>query len=642
MNLTSTEDVSQLQIHPLNSFKTINPWSYALGSCFLLLGLLSARRLYDSDLGYHLRTGQWIVENLKFPSKEVFCYSVLNHAYLDIHWLYQVSLYLLYGLGGFRLISLLEIILLFAIFFITWKRMEISESPPWVCVPFLAATLLACELRFQARPEILSWLFLSLDLLILELRAKRIKDLLIFLPFIQCLWANVEGLFPLGLGLIAVFSISSFFDIRGGDRKLLGIFALSLLAGLVNPYLINGMLFPIQLLKTLGSSSVFDQSISEFQPPWTLARRFLFVPSLYLMAYELFSLCLLVLFLATFRQRKIQDWALAVSLFGLSATAMRNIPLFMLACSPLAAASWKDLKGEVVQKLEKLFLSKAWIAWVFALFLLGLGLRTVTNAYYISDRRIDRFGWGLDEKEVPLRACQFMRDNHLTGKILNEMFAGGWLDWKGPQLTFIDGRLELMGPELYSEYIDSLNEGGVTRLINRIQPDIIVFKTTLANQWILDLRKWADWRPVFLDESTAIYLRRGYNDPIPSLDYERLLSERDISKTISLEARKIVEASPPSPLECFIDDFCRPTIYPVGLSAMGVFADQSGHPEFGEPLLLEAIRESRGRYYDFFFNLGQLYFYNQQVLGARYCMARVLKDSPSNAQAIKIMSFLPQ
>ena len=497
------------------------------------------------------------------------------------------------------------------------------------------------ELRFQARPEILSWLFLSLDLLILELRAKRIKDLLIFLPFIQCLWANVEGLLPSGLGLIAVFSISSF-RYTGWRSKTPGDLRF-IPARWFGESLFNKRdAVSIQLLKTLGSSSVFDQSISEFQPPWTLARRFLFVPSLYLMAYELFSLCLLVLFLATFRQRKIQDWALAVSLFGLSATAMRNIPLFMLACSPLAAASWKDLKGEVVQKLEKLFLSKAWIAWVFALFLLGLGLRTVTNAYYISDRRIDRFGWGLDEKEVPLRACQFMRDNHLTGKILNEMFAGGWLDWKGPQLTFIDGRLELMGPELYSEYIDSLNEGGVTRLINRIQPDIIVFKTTLANQWILDLRKWADWRPVFLDESTAIYLRRGYNDPIPSLDYERLLSERDISKTISLEARKIVEASPPSPLECFIDDFCRPTIYPVGLSAMGVFADQSGHPEFGEPLLLEAIRESRGRYYDFFFNLGQLYFYNQQVLGARYCMARVLKDSPSNAQAIKIMSFLPQ
>ena len=170
----------------------------------------------------------------------------------------------------------------------------------------------------------------------------------------------------------------------------------------------------------------------------------------------------------------------------------------MLACVPIAAACWKDLKWEWLQKYHSSFFTKPWTAWIFTFFMLGLCLRIVTSAYYVSERRFDHFGLGLDEEKIPVRATEFLVQKHLDGKILNHMNLGGWLDWKGPQKVFIDGRLEVMGEEFFMEFNASQNPGGLEALVAKYKPDILFFNPDSAPPWILKLKKqmnggWSIW-----------------------------------------------------------------------------------------------------------------------------------------------------
>src|SRR5665213_2053870 len=90
------------------SGRRFDPWLYPLIACFLLAALFGTRILYDPDLGFHLKGGQWIVQNFLVPSKDTFTYTASDQDYLDIARLYQVLLYSFYKLGGYSLISLID------------------------------------------------------------------------------------------------------------------------------------------------------------------------------------------------------------------------------------------------------------------------------------------------------------------------------------------------------------------------------------------------------------------------------------------------------------------------------------------------------------------------------------------------------
>ncbi len=608
------------------------PWLYPLLACFLLAPLLASRLLCDPDLGFHLRAGQWILQNHAFPSKDTFTYTVTSHDYLDIHWLYQVLLYTFYRLGGYSLISILNIGLIGSLFFLTYLRLKLAQAPAWLSVILLAAVLFTTENRFRARPETLSWVLLSLTLWVLELRAQRKKDLLFLLPLIHLFWANVEGLFPLGWFLMGLYWFSAFIQDRASDKKLLVYSLASVAACLLNPYFLRGWLFPLTLWATVGTSNVFKRNIDEFQPTWA----YLSNPTHMMITffYELFFILLLILILATFRKRKIHEYLLFAVFLAISLAAFRNIALFMIACAPLAAFSLRDLDWYRLTKLQRDFLSKPLCAWILTVILLLLGLRVASGVYYIQDRRPEHFGIGLDKKIQPVQACLFLSQNKLEGKILNQLGLGGWLDWQGPPgKTFIDGRLETMGSEFFSEYTASLGPGKLGPLLEKYQPEILVLKPQAPFQWIMDLRRMQDWRPVYLDGVAVVFLKKGLGDNIPTLDYNKLMADNGINKDLMTEAPSLIQL-PSYPIwKSFRDHFTGVPPYPFGLYNMGFFFTvYTGQTGMAEPLFLEAIRRTSGKYPEFYYYLGGIYYSSKRFNEASLCMKHVPGENPKQLQ----------
>jgi len=594
--------------------------------------------LSDADLGYHLRGGQWILEHHRFPSKDTYTYTRSSADYLDLHWLYQILIYATYVIGGYTALSLLNVVLVAVAFALAAKRVQMTGAPLWIGTPLLLVALLACEVRFQVRPEILSWIYMLLMLWVLEFRTKDGRRYLFLLPVIQVMWTNSEGLFGIGLGLMAFSVISDFFHSSKVDRALWLYTALAVVSCLINPYGFRGVLLPFTYLATLDAASPFKQAIAEFQSPWAMGNRFT-TPALALLSYKVYFFLLLFLLLATFRKRQVREFLVVGAFAYLSATALRNIPLFMLATLPIAAAAWRDLQWVWLKTFQARVLSRPAAAWVLVVAIVALASRTVTSAEYISEGRQDRFGLGLDTDTQPVRAGTFLVANHLEGRILNQMNTGGWLDWVRPGQVFIDGRTEVMGEDLFVESTASLAPGGLARIVAAYHPDILFFNPFAARQWLTDLDKMADWRLVYVDEVVCVFLRKDYAPQVPVLDADRLLTERGILRDNGNALALLREPAPPA-WQRVVEGFYRPIAHPNGLQMMALFFQYRGEPQLSEAFFLECIRQNRGRSFDFYFNAGLMYYLSHQNEKARACMERVLDADPGNANATRILGNL--
>ncbi len=593
-----------------------DPWLYPVLALFLLGLLLWVRPLVDTDLGFHLKGGQWILENHGVPLKDSYTYTVTDHDYVDIHWLYQVGLYLLYRLGSYTLIGIANVLLLSAVLLITWKRLRATGASTGICVLLALAVLVGSEFRFRARPETLSWLFLLSTLWVLEKREAGGRGLLFLLPLISLAWANVEGLFPLGWGVIAFYILSEYLHQRVFPKRLGAYFLFSVVICLWNPNMANGWLYPLSHLLMLGSINVFKENVGELQPSWPLQGGLFLMPAHYLVAYKLFSCFLLALCASTFRRRKIHEVLLAAVFFVLSLAAVRNIPLFMMACAPLAARCWADWSERESAALSLLRLPPVLgralgpapgpVLWT--VLFLGLCLRVATGAYYASEHRTERLGLGLDEDHVPVQVCEFLARNHLDGRILNQIGLGGWLDWQGPPgKTFIDGRLEVMGPEFFNEYNYAFKPGGLRALAEKYGADMILLQPLNTLGWVEELKSMPDWRLVYLDPVSAVFLRKGFGDKVPSLDYGPLLSQYGVPPTLAADQPELLRMEPLPGWEGFLRGFAQTTAYPSDLFNMGIFTEAYGLSATAEPFFLEGIRRSGGRYYEFYYHLSLIY-----------------------------------
>jgi tetratricopeptide (TPR) repeat protein len=180
-----------------------------------------------------------------------------------------------------------------------------------------------------------------------------------------------------------------------------------------------------------------------------------------------------------------------------------------------------------------------------------------------------------------------------------------------------------------------MDAGGLERLVLEHRPDILFFNC-LNDSWVSQLRALPDWRPVYLDETAIIYLRRGYADTLPGIDYGNLAAREGVSTGILGEIPVLLRTPPPSAAKNFLEDFYQNPKFPSPLLNLGIFCGTNGHPETAELFFWEAVQRSQGRFYDCFYNLGLLYYYGGRRTEAVSCMKRVLRDQPNDPAALQI------
>src|SRR5262245_50612216 len=83
------------------------PWDGVADRLLLVLltsttVLLGCYEMGDSDIWWHLRGGEWILEHGRVPDLDPFTFGSADQHWVDIHWSYQVVLALTYRAGGMK------------------------------------------------------------------------------------------------------------------------------------------------------------------------------------------------------------------------------------------------------------------------------------------------------------------------------------------------------------------------------------------------------------------------------------------------------------------------------------------------------------------------------------------------------------
>jgi hypothetical protein len=395
--------------------------------------LLATRPLVDPDIWWHLREGQWIVSHYAVPTTDPFSTHGLGKPWIAYSWLFEVLVYGLFrcfGLPGLVVYVAALSLVITAALHAFLRRIQPHSS----LVAILTATgiLAMAPVLVHPRPWLLTILFFIVEVgLIGAARQSGRSWTLLLLPMMFGLWANINiqfvyGLFVLGLAaiepLIEPYTASDAQARQLRFRWMVGIFLLSSLATLLNPYGLH-VYVPVFDAVRLTKPFSFLQELA--------APRFRSVFDWLMLTVTLAAVFLLG------RRKDVRTFPALLLVVGvfLSFRAARDVWFVVVAALAVLAESWP---GQMRTR-ERLPTS-----WALAVVGTVLVVTASTSYTRLSAGRLD----AAIAETFPEAATAVVDDRHYPGPIYNHYDWGGYLVWRLPQLLVsMDGRNPLHGDE---------------------------------------------------------------------------------------------------------------------------------------------------------------------------------------------------
>jgi hypothetical protein len=178
---------------------------FVLGSRLAL-----AKGLADPDYFWHLATGKLISESGTIPSTDPFSFTWMGKPWVLHEWLSELLVFrLVQSIGPFPALGVFGLLVPagLASVAIAFRRRGVPA------MAIVVATLLAAAVAMPyatVRPQVLSWLLICVLLTVLiSLRPGRQGVVMLLTPLFA-LWANLHGLWVVGLGVVALYTLASF------------------------------------------------------------------------------------------------------------------------------------------------------------------------------------------------------------------------------------------------------------------------------------------------------------------------------------------------------------------------------------------------------------------------------------------------
>ncbi len=505
-----------------------------LSGIIALSFLMNFHTLVDTDIFWHLKTGQIIFSTHRVPHQDLYSFTRAGKEWIDAQGLFQLILYSLYRFSGYTGMILFGAMLTA----ITWALLMVPGFNPNKYISAIALgliALLASAVRLKLRPEILSFFYIALELLLLDRFRRGEKRALYPLPFLLLLWVNSEGLWPIYFVILSVFLLEELLFVRGfgitrymprlsplppksSAAGLLIALLVSIPAAFLNPYGPRGVVFPWVLFEEVSfPGSALGKLINEFRNPFTN------LPWLDRSAYFAVLIFSAIFFATLLYRRRIYPAAtlLWLGFLLLSASALRNVALFSIITLGLSLqilAQNRDLElfpfPALARRLRRFRLPAGITVLGLIIF---LGADIVTSDFFMRNRTHSKFGIGALETEYPIRAGGFLkeimtRQGRLEElKIFPDAEASAYLIWTGnPEWkVYVDPRLEVYGEEFLVNHARILGDWlEFSREDQKYDFDaVVVGSFQLLSNLIVNLYHDPQWSLVYLDGTNVVFLK---------------------------------------------------------------------------------------------------------------------------------------
>jgi len=460
--------------------------------------VLAARNITDPDFWWHLRTGQYIVENRSVPHADPFSFTKLGQPWIAHEWLSEVFIYGLYRLAGWGGLIVIFALLTMAIFlFLYWR----CGGQPYVAGVLVLLGAFACRPTWGVRPQTISLLLASILLWLLE-RSDQDRRILWWVVPMTLLWANLHAGYSLGIALLLLWLIGSWLDTKLGKesldqhaaplRPLMVTLSLAVLVVMANP---NGLRLYSYPIKTLRSSAMQRHIVEWFSPDF---HRGELAPFLVLLLAVLVAPALTGL-----RPSARQLLVLCVSAFA-ALQFNRFIPIFILVVIPVLSEqgrAWLEIHGwhRVLQPAPGAPFSKA--------LLNAAGMGVLAILAYTHVRNVVRSQPIAEAEAFPKAAVQFLAEHGFFAPYFNNYSWGGYMIWKLPaEKVFVDGRADLYGDDFVEDHFRTYGLIGDWRReleCWKIRTVVVPPTAPIANALSTDKL----WREVFRDSQATVFTR---------------------------------------------------------------------------------------------------------------------------------------
>ncbi len=404
--------------------------------------------LTDPDVWLHLRTGLWILQNHAVPHTALFSQSA-QLPWVASSWGFDALLAAGYKLAGLRVVPLTLVAFKVALA-VTAFRLARKLGSNYPVAIFLAVTLQYSLPALRPLPYLVSIVCftIELQLLFVSRRTGEVR-ILYWLPLLFVFWVNLHVQFVYGLMVLGLFVAAAFAENlcrRSGfgwcntrlpaiPVKPIGVItALCFAATLLSPYSYN--IYAVVLRNARLAAYIADEHAMNFRQSQHYVLLLLAVAAYFALgrrrSVDLFPIALMVA--ASMLAFRIQGDAAFLAMAAIAVIADASCSAGKLEALPRANLGDRETLATAVL----------------------LVVVTVLAASHIPSNQetlLNRMG-----ESLPVRACDYIRQNRLPNPLFNEYRWGDFLAFYLPGYPVaIDGRTDLYGEEIITRYFEETN-----------------------------------------------------------------------------------------------------------------------------------------------------------------------------------------
>ena len=412
--------------------------------------------LIDGDTGWHIRTGEYVLQHGSVPRGDLFSFSKAGEPWFAWEWLADVILALLYGWAGLKGVVLLAGLLIPLASTIVFRRAMCGGANLFIALAIALLGVGASSVHNLARPHVFTTVLLALSLWLLDAdRARPGRAIWLLVPLIA-IWTNIHGGFAALIASLGIAAAGCFIEgwasaeLRSqrwtAARRYTLLTGACGIATLLNPY---GIQLHVHIADYLRSDWI-RSAVQEFQSPSFRDESMLQFEALLIVAVMAAG--------SLIRRVRWTEALMIVFWAHMALGSVRHVPIFVVVATPILAAEatrWWQAAIERVPKASvwRIFeslsrdlaagfrRSSAWtLAAIAALVILDQPLKWPHDfpAEKFPVKLVDRHGPELARSRV------FTLDQWADYLI--------YRSWP-QQKVFFDGRSDFYGKELGQQYL---------------------------------------------------------------------------------------------------------------------------------------------------------------------------------------------
>ncbi len=464
------------------------------GAIYLIFFAFGFMSFTDPDYWWHLRTGQYIVENRALPMHDIYSYTASGKDWLTHEWLSEALIYLSVDSFGYAVTLGLFIALTLVAFGLIQRAIIQAGTPPMAAILLVLLGLMMSATYWTVRPQVVSWAFVALFASVL-LQRRTAPWLLV--PAMT-LWANMHLGFLFGLAIVGLWFVARLWEHRTAAQPFnwkqgVAFMAACVLATLLNP---SG---PLVLAHAVPFAPVFGNAVdTEVITEWAS-------PDFHspMHAPLLVGILLLIGLGLGGRVRDTFAVLLAVMFAALALYSSRYQPMFAIAFLPAAGLATRDLPIFARRAVAP---SRSTLNWAFVAVTAIIALvaipmlpqaqtfrdpRTNSSPFYPAQS----LAWVQEHRP----AANVFASYHWGGYVANGLYPDGHV--------FVDGRADMYGTKIVQDYRSAnAAKDGWQKTLDQSGTDVVVISPTspLANE----LRYTEGWATVLETANEALFVRR--------------------------------------------------------------------------------------------------------------------------------------